>query len=262
MLRYARLYACFVRFSFSRAMEFRMDFFFRIGMDALWYFVNLAFFWVLYRHTASLGGWGYDQVLVFVGGVFFVDALHMTIFSNNLWWLPITINKGDLDYYLVRPVSSLFFLSLRDFAANSFVNLFMALGVLAWTLAHFPEPLGALPVTLYIAMLFLGLFLYYVLHMLFLIPSFWMHTGGGLREIFYALEPYATRPHGVFRGWVRRILVSLLPFALIMSFPAQALLEDLALPVLAHMAGATAAAFLLMLWLWRRGLRAYVSASS
>ena len=60
MLRYARLYAYFLRFSFSRAMEFRLDFFFRVGMDALWYAVHLSFFTVLYRHTQALGGWSYD----------------------------------------------------------------------------------------------------------------------------------------------------------------------------------------------------------
>ena len=45
-----------------------------------------------------------------------------------MWWLPMLINRGDLDYYLVRPVSTLFFVSFRDFAANSFVNLVIATG--------------------------------------------------------------------------------------------------------------------------------------
>ena len=144
MRRYLRLYAYFLRFSFSRAMEFRVDFFFRVGMDALWYAVHLAFFTVLFRHTGILGGWNYDEVLIFASTIFLMDAVQMTMFSNNLWWLPIFVNKGDLDYYLVRPVSSLFFLSLRDFAANSFLNLLLAIGILVYALARYPEPLGVL----------------------------------------------------------------------------------------------------------------------
>jgi ABC-2 type transport system permease protein len=69
MTRYLRLYASFLRFSFSRAMEFRLDFCFRIGMDIVWNLVNLSFFWVLYQHTQVLGGWTFDQMLVFLGGV-------------------------------------------------------------------------------------------------------------------------------------------------------------------------------------------------
>ena len=123
MRRYLRLYACFLRFSFSRAMEFRLDFYFRIVMDGVWYAVNLAFFLAIYRHTALLGGWTEDQVIVFAAGVFVADGVHMTVFSNNMWWFPVLVNRGDLDYHLVRPVSSLFFVSLRDFAANSFVSM-------------------------------------------------------------------------------------------------------------------------------------------
>ena len=32
--------------------------------------------------------------------------------------MPLAINRGELDYHLIRPVSPLFMLSLRDFAAN------------------------------------------------------------------------------------------------------------------------------------------------
>lgn len=261
-MRYLRLYACFLRFSFSRAMEFRLDFGFRIVMDMVWYVVNFLFFWVLFRHTTLLGEWTYDQSLVFLGGVFVSDALHMTIFSNNMWWLPFLINKGDLDFYLVRPVSSLFFVSLREFAANSFVNLLMAVGVLAWALGRYPGALGALPIALFVACLFVGLALHYALNILFLLPAFWMHTSHGLRDIYFALSETTTRPVGIFTGWVRRLLVTLLPFAVIVSFPTRALFEGDRWLVVLHLVGVTAAAVLAVVAVWRLGVRSYVSASS
>ena len=261
-MRYLRLYASFLRFSFSRALEFRLDFGFRILMDAVWYVVNFLFFWVLFRHTPLLGGWTYDQSLVFLGGVFVSDALHMTIFSNNMWWFPFLINKGDLDFYLVRPVSSLFFVSLREFAANSFVNLLMAAGVLAWALLRYPGPLGAGPVAIFLACLLAGVFLHYVLNILFLMPVFWLHNAHGLREIYFSMTDTITRPVGIFTGWVRRLLVTLLPFALIVSFPTRALIEGNPWPVVLHLAGVTAAAFGAALAVWRAGVRSYSSASS
>ena len=262
MIRYLRLYAHFIRFSFTRAMQFRFDFFFRIGMDTLWYAHHLAFFWILYRHTPMLGGWTLDQMFIFAGGVFLVDAIQMTMVSNNTWMLPIYVNKGDLDYYLVRPVSSLFFLSLRDFAANSFVNLLMAIGLFSWALARYPGPLGAGAIAVYVGLLLMGALLHFSMHMIFIIPVFWLHTSGGLREVFWALDRYTQRPHGIFTGWVRRMLVSLLPFALIVSFPTTALFEGLTWKLFVHLAGVTAVAFLLMVFIWTRGLRAYASASS
>ncbi len=262
MLRYARLYAYFLRFSFSRAMEFRLDFFFRIGMDAIWYVVQLAFFKILYLHTPMFGGWDFEQVFVFVAGVFVADAIHMTVFSSNMWWFPIYVNKGDLDYYLVRPVSSLFFLSLRDFAANSFVNLLMALGIMVYALLSYPGELGAGAVLLYLLLLALGVGLHYVLNMIFLLPVFWMHAGTGLRDIFFSLDQYSMRPDGIYRGWVRRVVISVLPFALIVSFPTRALFGGDRLQILLHCVTALAVGGLALALFWRRALRAYSSASS
>jgi ABC-2 type transport system permease protein len=262
MTRYVRLYGYFLRFSFSRAMEFRLDFFFRIGMDVFWYAVNLIFFWVLYRHTPVLGGWTFDQTLVFAAGVFVGDAIHMTMFSNNTWWFPIFVNKGDLDYYLVRPVSSLFFLSLRDFAANSFVNLCIAFGVLVWALARYPEPLAFGALLAYALLMAVGFFINYVAQMVFLVPVFWMHSGTGLRDTWFALEQYASRPDAIYTGWLRRVLTSILPFAIIVSFPTRALFGGDILSLFLHMGAVAAAGFLVLLALWRLGLRAYGSASS
>lgn len=261
-MRYIRLYLCFLRFSFSKALEFRLDFAFRIGMDAIWYAVHFLFFTVLFRHTPMLGGWTYEQTMVFLGGVFVSDALHMTIFSNNMWWLPFLINKGDLDFYLVRPVSSLFFASLREFAANSFINLIMAVGILSWALARYPGTLGAGSIAVFLACLLVGVFLHYLLNVLFLLPAFWMHTSHGLREIFFSLTEVITRPAGIFTGWVRRLLVTVLPFSVITSFPARALFEADPWPVVLHLAAVTAVAFLAVLLAWRAGIRSYVSASS
>jgi ABC-2 type transport system permease protein len=261
-MRYARLYAHFLRFSFSRAMEFRLDFFFRVGMDAIFYAVNLLFFWVIYQHTPFLGGWNFDQALVFIAGVFLLDAFHMTVFANNMWWFPLSVNKGDLDYYLVRPVSTLFFLSLRDFAANSFLNLLLAVGILIWALSIYPEEISVPALVAYAFLLSIGMFLQYILQMLFQIPVFWMQSGTGLRDLWFSMSRFSSRPDAIFTGWARRILTTILPLALLVSFPTRVLFGGDFLSLFGQMAAVAIGGFLLLLLLWRWGLSAYGSASS
>lgn len=261
-MRYLTLYLHFLRFSFSRALEFRVEFYFRVAMDIVYYLVNIAFFSIIYRHTALLGGWTLDQIYVFVCGFLFVDALHMTVFSNNLWWLPIFINQGDLDYYLVRPISSLYFLSLRDFAANSFLNLLIATGLLVWSLVRYPEVLGTGRVLLYLAFLLVGAFIYYLLRLAFIIPVFWLHSSRGLDEIMWSVGKLAERPHQIYVGWLRLALVTVLPLALTFSVPAHVLFEGLTVERFAHVTVVTLAGTALLLWFWRRGLASYSSASS
>ena len=265
MLRYLRLYLYFLRFSFSKAMEFRFDFFFRIGMDTLWYVVQFVFFEVIYLHTPMFGGLTQDQMLVFLAALFMTDALHMTFFSNNMWFLPFLVNKGDLDYYLVRPVSPLFFLTLREFAANSFLNLLMTFGFAAWAIGRYPGELEPMALLAFLPLLAVGLYIHVLLDLLSTIPVFWLHSGMGLREVHFSLGQSMNRPDRIYRGWVRRVLTTVVPYAAIVSFPVNGLFADSAgalLEIAAYLAVLAVVFTVVTLWLWRRGLRAYASASS
>jgi len=261
-MRYVTLYLAFLRFSFSRAMEFRLDFFFRFVMDLAYYGVNVVLFETLFLHTDTLGGWDIHEARVFMAGFLVVDAINMTVFSNNFYWLPTYINRGDLDYYLVRPVSSLFFLTLRDFAANSFMNLLCAVGILVWALAGNPDPLPLARLPVFALALVCGALIHAMIHMLTILPSFWFESSGGLQVLFYNMARLMERPDRIYTGAVRILLTTVLPFALIASFPARFFWEGLDAGLLAHFLAVMAGLGGLVLLLWKLGLRRYSSASS
>ena len=262
MHRYLRLYAYFIRFAFSRAMEFRVDFFFRIFMDMSYYAVNLTFFTVVYRHVTSIAGWREDQALVFVAGYLLVDAVSMTLFSNNHWQFTQLVNRGDLDYFLVRPISTFFFISFRDFAANSFLNLLMTLGIMAWAIGHCQQTFTAGSIALYLMLLMVGVFLHHAMFMMFMIPVFWAHRVDGLRMLALGLSQLGERPHRVYSRAVQRVLLSILPSAMIASVPATVLFEGMTIGIAANIVGVCIGFYGVLMLFWRAGLRAYSSASS
>lgn len=262
MLRYARLYAYCIRFAFSRAMEFRFDFFFRIVMDMAFYAVNIAFFKVIYNHIDDIAGWSESQILVFVAGYLFVDAVNITLFANNNWVCPLLVNHGDLDDYLGRPVSSFFFVCYRDFAANSFLNLLMPLGILGWAVSNCEQVPGFPAVLLFVLMLIMGSFLQHAMFMLFLIPVFWAHQVDGFRTLSWGLTQLGERPHRIYAQGLQRALVSFIPAGLVASLPAYVLFEGLTWMTGLHFVGVITGFFALLLFIWRLGLRAYSSASS
>lgn len=261
-MRYFRLYLHFLRFSFSKAMEFRVDFFFRIVMDCFFYAINIAFYQLLFLHTSTLAGWNEEQAMIFVAAYILVDALQMTIFSTNLWWFPILVNRGDLDYYLVRPVSTLFFLSTREFAANSLCNVFIAIGIMIWAFFSYSGPLLWWKILLFIVLILNGTFMYYMVHMLFLVGVFWTHSARGFDSMFRQLCLVYERPDGIFRGTARKIFTTILPFCLMCSFPARLLFEDFQFSILLHIIAVTLCIFFLLQAVWKISLKAYSSASS
>ncbi len=262
LLRYCRLFGYFVAFSFSRSFEFRFDFYVRIVMDVVYYTVAIAFFKILYLHTPTIGGWTESQTLIFVAAYCMVDAINMTLFSNNMWQLPMLINRGDLDYYLIRPVSSLFFLSLRDFAANSFVNLIITIGIMTWALHQYPGNFSLLQLALFFALLLNGNLIFYCLNLLFNLPTFFLHSPQGFSHMVWSLNKFGERPDRIFQGLTRKILTSILPFLLIASFPTRLLLEEFDWQILVHTLVVSVLLFCFLLWAWHKALRTYSSASS
>ena len=262
IVRYIRLFGYFIAFSFSRSFEFRFDFFARILMDVLYYTVAISFFRIVFLHTPLVGGWSEPQMMIFVASYCMVDAINMTLFSNNLWQIPILVNRGDLDYYLLRPVSSLFFVSLRDFAANSFFNLLITMGIMGWALHRYPEPISTAKFIMFILLILNGNILFYCLSILAALPVFFTQSSQGFGQLVWSLMRFGERPDGIFTGWVHRVLTTILPFSLIASYPTRLFLEDFDITILLQTLGVTAIFFAILLWAWNKSMRSYASASS
>ena len=140
--------------------------------------------------------------------------------------------------------------------------MLLTLGLMAWALSAYPGDLEAWRVVVWFLLTVVGVALYYFIYLLFILPVFWMHQSGGLREVFFSVGNYAHRPDAIFRGWVRRLLTTVLPLAFVVSFPTRLLLGEPAWPIVAQVLGATLVFYLLALFVWNRALRAYSSASS
>lgn len=262
MIRYLRLYLHFLRFSITRALQFRLDLSFRIVMDFIFYAVNILFFKIIYLHTPMLAGFSEEQMMIFVASYLFLDSIIMTFLANNIWMLPFYINKGDLDYYLVRPVSSLFFLSLRDIAANSVINMIAAFSILLWSFGQYTGTFTLGQILLYGLFLLNGLGLYFLVRMMFVIPVFWTHTSRGLDELFWGIEQCMQRPVDMFRGQFKHFLSTIIPLGLIVSYPVKMLFSDKPGALMIHMALVTIIFGFIFGRCWKWGLRNYSSASS
>lgn len=262
MIRYFRLYLHFIRFALSKAMEFRIDFFFRVIMDIGYYIIDFIFFEIIYLHTPLLGHLNLAQAKLFIASTIFIDALDMTLIANGMWAFPQQVNTGELDYHLTRPVSSLFMISLKDFAANSVLNVILATGILVYQIWQYPFELDFLKLIIFILLLFNGVFIGYLLHMLFLMSTFWTQSPRGLGDLFYSFDHVARRPDSIYKGFGRHLFIFILPFSLMASYPLRFLLQQNELTIILTISLVTIGLAILIAIIWSRGLKSYQSASS
>jgi ABC-2 type transport system permease protein len=172
------------------------------------------------------------------------------------------VNKGDLDYHLVRPVSPQFILSLKEFSFSSLVNFFMALGILIWSLSAYQGDKGFWSLLMLMGLVVCGACIFYLCHFTILMQVFWTHSASGASSVHYSLCNFAEKPHRIFPGPMRLLLTSVLPYSMISSLPAEVFFGSNRLEGFLRISGSLLFMVLIQQFIWRKALRAYSSASS
>ncbi len=261
MLFAVRLWMMFLAQALSREMEYRLHLWLSFLIDVVWYAVQIGLFEVIYLHTPSVAGWSREEMAVFLGTLFVVDALNMALFSTNFWRIPQYVLTGELDFFLLRPVSPFFLVFLRYPNVASFLNLAVALTVLGYGLAHVTIP-SLWAAVAYPVFLLNGLLCMLSFQALIAALAIRIIAAEGIQQTFHILYQFGMKPESIYTPLVRRVLVYVFPMALVASVPAQVLLGK-ATPELV-LAGLCIPPVLLVCsrWVFLRALRFYTGASA
>ena len=261
MTRYLRLWRQFVVTAFVREAEYRVNFLVGVGEGLIQLALAVFTFVLLYRFTDEVAGWSRAEVLMLVGIYRVVDSVIAMQIAPNVTAISGYIRTGEMDFLLLRPVSSQFLVSLRRLALPEAVNGLIGLGLaiyagnlagVRWTMPGIVEA-AALGVC--------GLILLYSLWFCMVTCAFWLQSLP-LDNLFYQIFETARYPVSFFKGLVRVLLTFAFPVAFATTFPAQALLGEIDHRLLP--AGIVLAALALVAThrFWTYAVRHYSSASS
>lgn len=260
--RYCRLYLQFVRVSFATASAFRLDSIFRFVMDLTFYGITFLYSNTLYRYTGSLGGFNEDQFMVFLSSYLLIDALSMAFFNDGLYRLMGYVSKGEFDFHLLRPVSPFFITIFREINLASAFNVLVVLVTFGWSLLQNQDSINLYNLALFIIFLVIAIILSFIMRALMALPVFWVPSADGWWQSYFALTYLSRIPDRILNVWVRRLLLTFLPFALFASVPTRVLFEGASLSTIA-LTGLVVTFFtLLASIIWKAGLRSYGSPSS
>ena len=113
VLKYIKLWLSFYNNSLTRDMEFKANFLGGLFIDFIYYSINFFFFTIIYSYVDSLGVFTREDVMVFLVITFLIDTVYMFLFSGNLFNMNRLMVRGDLDYFLLKPINSQFMISFR-----------------------------------------------------------------------------------------------------------------------------------------------------
>lgn len=259
--KYLSLYLSLFRTSFIADLEYRVNFMTRFVTDIIWYSAQIVTFEVLFHHTPKIGDWNVEQMRVFLGVVFIVDALYMIIFSENLDQFSEKVRKGDLDLLLAKPINSQFMLSLQKASTAMIGNLLLGLSWFTYSLLQLPD-FHWLRLFWLLILIPCGLIALYTMRFMIATTAVIFTRSENLQFVWYQIYRLGMRPDSIYVPWFKWVLLTALPVGVIASVPSRALLEP---PDLALFAWVVILAIILLYFsnrFWKYSLKFYSSASS
>jgi len=261
--RYFTVWKAFFRNTLSRDMEFKLNFLFEIFIDGIYYFSLFFFFKIIFQFTSSLGDFNQDAVIIFLITLYIADSLYVFFLGGNVFNINSAVKQGDLDFILLKPINSQFFISCRyvnSYALISIIILSFLLIKLTYTFHD--DTFKLINYIFFDISLILGMFIFYSFEFMIASLAFWFRNFSYAGWLSGELIKYSRRPDSIYKNFFRKTLFTVFPMAMIASVPARFLIF-----------GPNIKLFLLQifvciifLWfttiVWKKGLLRYESASS
>ncbi len=265
VLKYIYLWISIFKYSLSRDMEYKTNFIGSLFVDGIYYITWYYFFEIIYSKTEVLGDFYREDILVFLIATFFVDTLYMMLFDGASH-LREHIRTGSLDFILLRPGNSQFLISFRYIRSYTLVSLLVLTIILYNVLSSFhPESLNISNFLFFILSISMGVLIWYCFEFITSCLTFYFRdfrTGGWLT---HEIMKFSMRPDSIYSGFIRKILFTILPMALVASVPARLLLNGLTYQNQKYFISQVIVVIVLFLIsrvIWRIGLKKYESAQS
>lgn len=261
-MRYLRLFGVQLRASIQVTMQYRAEFFVGAFMVAFWLFWNLVPLFVLWGQRPTIAGWTLPAALLVTAWFTLLRSLLDGAVQPSLVAVVEHIRKGTLDFVLLKPADAQFLVSTAKFEVLSFVDAIGAVAIAVFALArlHHVPTLGQLATSMVLTVAAAALL--YSLSILVISAAFYVVRLDNLIYLFNSVFDAGRWPASVFRGVWRILFTFVVPLALMTTYPALALLGQLAPSTALEALGGALAFVLLARVVWRRSIGRYRSASS
>lgn len=261
MSRYFKIWKRFTILAFSNTLS--------NSIDALGYFlgkiVRYVFFIVLiysiFHFSNSLGGYGKYSVL-FIFSTFHLVDISTQLFFRGLYDLPEIVQKGQIDFALVKPMNPLFFALFRY--ADILDALFMIpiFGVLFYSIAKISIPITFEHVVVYIVLLFFGILIATSFHILAAALTLIFSENRGIIWLYRESLTFSRFPQEIFHNGISLLFTYVMPVFIMVSYPARAFLGTLTTSRVVIGMVYSILFTLMSFLIWKLSLKKYTSPSS
>lgn len=262
MKKYFRLYIKLLNLNLMKALSYRGNFLFGVILTALESATSFFGISIIFSHINSLAGWNYGDMLVLNGIFMIMNALGWLLFRGGINDLDRTINRGDFDFYLIRPVSPQFLVSIQRIDLEDAARGVVGVAVIGYGLSLNHTHISLTSWPLFLLTIICGQAVLYSVFLSLKTISFKSIQGWATNNIAFRFQELTQYPTDVYRGILKTVYTFILPLIFVVTVPAKALLGKLSLEMAFGSIIVAGSSLFVARLFWQWGIKNYTSASS
>lgn len=260
MQRYWQVLRLFWSTAIAAEMEYRVNFIVAT-ITSLGNLVGSLFgLFLFYRTGYTFAGWSWNAALVVLGIFTLLQGFSSTFLAPNLNSIVRHVQEGTLDFVLLKPIRSQFWLSTHTLSPWGLPDLVFGTAIIGYAGMRLGLTLNNYLVSA--VPLLLGLVILYSLWFMLGATSIWFVKIYNVTEVLRGLLEAGRYPIAAYPAAYRFFFTFVVPVAFLTTVPAEAMLGRGQITWLIGAAVLALGLFFVSTWFWRFALRFYTSASS
>ena len=123
--KYFKVYTKFLHTSLASELEYKINMLIDLITSILSLIGSIFLLSIFFQNNGSIGGWAFEQALIIQGIYTILNGITNTWFNPNLTEIVKHIREGTLDFVILKPIDSQFFISLKKINPSGFLEIML-----------------------------------------------------------------------------------------------------------------------------------------
>tara|TARA_Y100001970_G_scaffold288149_1_gene414677 strand:+ start:48973 stop:49767 length:795 start_codon:yes stop_codon:yes gene_type:complete len=222
--KYFKIYSLFNYTSFAIEMEYKINILIDLITAITGLIGSLFLLSIFFANTREIGGWSFEQALIIQSIYTILNGVTNTWFSPNLREIVKYIREGTLDFVLIKPIDSQFWISFKRISPSGLIEIILGLFVLIYSFRINQIPINFSQIVLFFITVICSVSILYSLWFLISTTTIWFVKTWNATEVLRSFLYIGRFPLSSFSFSLRIFFSTAIPITFITTIPSELIL--------------------------------------
>ena len=222
--KYLKTYSFFLYTSLASELEYKANIIIDFITALLSLVGSLFLLSIFFQDSSIVGGWKFEQALIIQGIYTVLNGITNTWFNPNLTEIVKNIREGTLDFVLLKPIDSQFFISFKKISPSGVLEIILGFTLLIYSLKINQISLNPMFLLWSLLTIFCSILILYSIWFLISTTTIWFVKTWNATEVLRSFLYLGRFPLNSFSFSLRIFFSIFIPIAFITTIPSEVFL--------------------------------------